>query len=91
MKIKKSNITREKRYMYIGPNLRKNHLKNGQVFIGEENSIFEEISKLDSSLKKLYVEVNEELSKRIIKCKREGTAENIIYKKIEEWVKGGER
>lgn len=91
MKVEINEIAKKKRYMYIGPSLRKNSLKNGQVFIEEENKVFKDVSEKNSSLKKLYVEVDHKMSTKIANTKKEGTVENVTYKKIEEWVKDGEK
>ena len=85
----KESVSKYQSKMYIGPTLEKEGLINGQVFIGVLEKKIELLFVRYKTLKKLFVEVDSNLSTKKINVRKQGTYENVCYLKVIEDIKEG--
>ena len=87
--VEKEPVSKHQTKMYIGPTIEKEGLMNGQVFIGSLDKRIELLFKKYKTLKKLFVEVDNNLSIKKINVMKQGTYENVCYLKVIEDIKEG--
>lgn len=74
--------------IYLGPNLNKFGIINGQVYIGKSEIIKTALNEYPEA-KTLFVIVDENLSLTKKQIRTPGTVENILFNKVKDKVNGG--
>lgn len=68
--------------IYIGPTIKKYGLNSGSIFVGNLPANIQDALEKFPIVKELFVPVDEYFSMAKKNLKKEGTRENILYKKI---------
>ncbi|WP_372713335.1 hypothetical protein [Ilyobacter sp.] len=86
--VKKNKVDKIKRRIYIGPSAIKFGISKDAVFKGEVPKVYEEFFEKYPLAQKLVVEL-EKLTECKVKLAQKGSAEQVMYEKIERQMRGG--